>query len=230
MSTIRFNLHQGGKIRDLDVVYDDLYAIGYAGRNIEKTKAHIKELEERFGVPAPKLIPTVFQMSNMTLTKDRDIHFVSSDTCGEVEYIIITQGDKIYIGLGSDHTDRKLEGSSVPKAKQICPKPIAGDVWDYEDVKDHWDEIALTSYQTVDGKEVVYQDGGVKDILPVDTILEQLHKRIGPVTRSIIYSGTVPVKDGFVFGSNFRCEMKDPILKRSIAFAYNVHIISEEER
>jgi len=230
MSTMRFKLHQGKAVKDLDIVYDELYAIGYAGRNIAKTKEHIKELEERFGVPAPKLIPTVFQMSNMLLTQDADIHFVSNDTCGEVEYIIITQGEKIYIGLGSDHTDRKLEGKSVPKAKQVCPKPIAGEVWDYEEVKDHWDEIALASYQTVNGKEVIYQDGGVKDILPVETILEQLHKRIGPVERSVIFSGTVPVKDGFVFGSNFRCEMKDPVLKRSLAFGYNVHIISEEER
>lgn len=76
---------------------------------------------------------------------------------GEVEYIIITQGDEIYIGLGSDHTDRKLESASVPKAKQVCPKPIGHDIWKYSDLKDHWDSIKLNSYQTVDGKEIPYQ-------------------------------------------------------------------------
>ena len=230
MSTIRFALHKGKKTTDLDVVYDELYAIGYAGRNIEKTMEHIKELEERFGVPAPKKIPTIFQMSNMLLTQDKGIHFIGNDTCGEVEYVIITQGEKVYIGLGSDHTDRKLEGESVPKAKQVCPKPIAIDVWDYEDVKDHWDEIKLISYQTIDGAESVYQDGKISDILPVETILDELHKRAGKVQHAVIFSGTVQVKDGFKFGKNFRCEMIDPVLNRTLSFAYDVEVISEEER
>ena len=230
MATIRFQLEKDGVVKDLDVVYDALYAIGYAGRNMAKTMEHIQELKERFGVPAPKKIPTIFQMSTMLLTKDLDIDFIGHDSCGEVEYVIITQDEKVYIGIGSDHTDRKLEGSDVPKAKQVCPKPIGWKVWDYEDLKDHWDEILLKSYQTVDGKESVYQDGGLKDILPADVILDELHKRVGPVSHSIIYSGTVPVKDGFVFGSAFRGEMIDPVLHRQLTFQYGVHEISEEER
>ena len=31
MSMVRFQLEKGGKVSDLDIVYDDLYAIGYAG-------------------------------------------------------------------------------------------------------------------------------------------------------------------------------------------------------
>jgi len=230
MSMVRFQLEKGGKVSDLDIVYDDLYAIGYAGRNMAKTLEHIQELKKRFGVPAPKLIPTIFQMSNMLLTHDLDIHFVSHDTCGEVEYVIITQGEKVYIGIGSDHTDRKLGGESVPKAKQVCPKPIGGVVWDYDDVKDHWDDIKLNSYQVVDGKETLYQEGGVKDILPVERILEEMHKRVEAIPRSIIFSGTVPVKSGFVFGTHFRGEMIDPILNRKLTCQYSVHEISEEER
>ena len=116
-SKITFTLHADGKSTEKTIVYNQLLAIGYAGRNIAKTMEHIKELEEQLGVPAPKKIPTIFQMSNMLLTQDPDIDFVGNNTCGEVEYIIITQGDEIYIGLGSDHTDRKLESASVPKAR-----------------------------------------------------------------------------------------------------------------
>lgn len=230
MSSIRFQLEKGSEVKDLDIVYDDLYEIGYAGRNIEKTMEHIKELEERFGVPAPKLIPTIFQTSNMLLTHDLDIHFVGHDTCGEVEYVIITQGEKIYIGIGSDHSDRKVEGDNVLKAKQICPKPIGYKVWDYDDVKDHWDDILLHSYQVVDGKEELYQEGGVKDILPVEKILTEMHKRIGACKNTVIFSGTVPVKNGFVFGDRFRGEIIDPVLNRKLTFQYNVHAIGEEER
>ena len=168
-----------GKATEMTVMYNQLLAIGYAGRNIAKTMEHIKELEEQLGVPAPKKIPTIFQMSNMLLTQDPDIDFVGNNTCGEVEYIIITQGDEIYIGLGSDHTDRKLESASVPKAKQVCPKPIGHDVWKYDDLKDHWDSIKLNSYQTVDGKEIPYQQGTLADILPVEHLLKELRERIG---------------------------------------------------
>lgn len=178
-SKITFTLHADGKSTEKTIVYNQLLAIGYAGRNIAKTMEHIKELEEQLGVPAPKKIPTIFQMSNMLLTQDPDIDFVGNNTCGEVEYIIITQGDEIYIGLGSDHTDRKLESASVPKAKQVCPKPIGHDIWKYDDLKDHWDSIKLNSYQTVDGKEIPYQQGTLADILPVEHLLKELRERIG---------------------------------------------------
>ena len=68
---------------------------------------------------------------------------IGPKTCGEVEYVIVVKDGKIYIGAGSDHTDRELEAASVPKAKQICAKPIAPTLWDYEELKDHWDSITL---------------------------------------------------------------------------------------
>lgn len=229
-SKIMFTLQADGQSTPLPVEYDQLLAIGYAGRNIAKTMEHIKELEEQLGVPAPKKIPTIFQMSNMLLTQDPDINFVGNDSCGEVEYIIITQGEEIYIGIGSDHTDRKLESASVPKAKQVCPKPIGHEVWRYSDVKDHWDSIKLNSYQVVDGVEVPYQKGTLADILPVEHLLGELKERIGDVSHCVIYSGTVPVLDGFKYGSKFRCEMIDETLGRTLSMEYEINVISEEER
>ncbi|MBR6209080.1 MAG: DUF2848 family protein [Oscillospiraceae bacterium] len=231
MSEITFTLHcKDGQVCELPVEFDQLFAIGYAGRNLEKTMEHIRELEEQLGVPAPKKIPTIFQMSNQILTQDHELFFVGENTCGEVEYIIITQGEKLYIGLGSDHTDRALESASVPKAKQVSLKPIGRDVWEYEDMKDHWDSIRLRSFQTVGGEEIPYQDGSLADILPVDFLLHELETRVGDVSHSVIFSGTVPVLNGFKYGENFRCEMVDETLGRSLRMDYNIHVISEEER
>ena len=170
MSKINFTLEKANGSEALELNYERVFAIGYAGRNMEKTMEHIKELEEQLGVPAPKRIPTIFQCGNYTLTQEKDLHFVGEKTCGEVEYVIIIKDGKRYIGVGSDHTDRALESASVPKSKQACAKPIAVQVWDYEDMKDHWDGIKLRSYQTVDGKEIAYQDGTLADILPPDLI------------------------------------------------------------
>jgi len=230
MKTINFKLQRMSGEEDLALSYDELLVIGYAGRNMEKTMEHIKELEEQLGVPAPKKIPTIFECSHELLTQEKDIKFVGSKTSGEVEYVIVLYNDNIYIGLGSDHTDRELESVSVPKAKQVCPKPISKELWDYNDLKDHWDRIKLISYQTINGVEEVYQDGTLADILPVEKILEELKERVGDIKNSIIYSGTVPLLKGFAYGDNFRCMMVDEVLNRTIALDYNVQVISEEER
>lgn len=227
---ISFTLHTLSGSRPLDLCYQNLFAIGYAGRNMEKTLEHIRELEVELGVPAPQKIPTIFQCSNLLLTRDESFHVVGAKTCGEVEYIIIRCDGKIYIGVGSDHTDRDLESASVPKAKQVCPKPIGGDVWDYDELKDHWDEIEIRSYQTVDGVEVLYQKGTLADILPVETILKELLDRAGDIGNSVIFSGTVPAANGFKFGSSFCGEMEDKKLGRTLTCKYNVAVISEEER
>lgn len=230
MNSMMFTLHKNGEAKEVQIDFDQLLAIGYAGRNIEKTMEHIRELEEQLGVPAPQKVPTIFQMSNQLLTQDHDLFFVGENTCGEVEYIIITQGENIYIGIGSDHTDRKLESLNVPKAKQVALKPIGHDIWDYADVKDHWDDIKIRSYQTIDGKEVLYQDGTLADILPVDFMMNELKNRIGSVKNSVIFSGTVPVADGFKYGENFRCEIEDEVLKRKLTLDYDIKVITEEER
>ena len=118
----------------------------------------------------------------------------------------------------------------MPKAKQICAKPICSVLWDYEELKDHWDGIALNYWQTVDGKEIPYQKGTLADILPVETILGELNQRVGQIDNCVIFSGTVPVLDGFHYGSNFRYEMEDTVLGRKLTSNYNVIAISEEER
>lgn len=230
MNTIKFNLHRIDGIEEVEMGYDELLIIGYAGRDMEKTMEHIKELEEELGVPAPKNIPTIFQCSNLLLTQEEDLQFIGNRTAGEIEYVIVLIDGKKYIGIGSDHTDRELESVSVLKSKQVCPKPIGLDIWDYEEVKDHWDEIKLVSTQVVDGKEVLYQDGSLADILMPDKILDELYKRVGNIKNSIIYSGTVPLLDGFKYGQVFKGEMIDPKLNRKLSLKYNIIEISEEER
>ncbi|WP_321329521.1 DUF2848 family protein [uncultured Ilyobacter sp.] len=230
MKNVDFMLNKLSGQEKFSVPYEKVLVIGYSGRNMEKTMEHIKELEEQLNVPAPKKIPTIFECSLETLTQEKNIKFVGDQTSGEIEYIIIYMNGKTYIGIGSDHTDRKLESVSVPKSKQVCAKPIGNELWDYDDIKEHWDQIKMVSCQIIDGKEVKYQDGKLADILKVEKILEELKERVGNIDNSIIYSGTVPLLDGFKYGDTFKCMMIDEVLKRTLKLEYGIDRISEEER
>lgn len=216
--------------KEIDFEFDKVYVIGYAGRDMEKTQEHIDELERELGVVPPKKIPTIFEVSKEMVTQDSNLKFVGEKTSGEAEYIILIQKEKVYITIGSDHTDRALESVNIFKSKQVCLKPIAKAIWDYEDIKGHWDTIRLTSSQVVDGKEIKYQDDTLASILPVEKIIEELKRRIGDIDNSIIYSGTVPLIGGFEFGSKFISKMIDEKSGKTINLDYEINLIPEEER
>jgi len=230
MNKMNFTLQAktGDKLITLD--YQNLFAIGYAGRNMEKTMAHIKELEEELGVAPPKKIPTIFQCANLLLTQDKTMHMVGNYTSGEVEYVVLLDGSKVYIGVGSDHTDRALEKVSVLKSKQVCPKPIGPVLWDYDEIKDHFDQIIIQSWQVINGQKVLYQDGKLSDIMPLEKTLPELKSRVGDIGNAVVFSGTVPLKEGFKYGQTFIGQLKDEILGRAITCEYNILSVTEEER
>ena len=207
-----------------------LLIVGYSGSNIEKIKEHIKELKEHLGVPEPKKIPTIFECSKELLTTEKEIKFVGNMTSGEVEYLIIKHSNEIYIGIGSDHTDRKLESISVPKAKQICPKPVGDEVWLYKNIKEHWNEIEAESYQNINGQKILYQKGKLSEILPVEKIILELENRVGNVEDSIIFSGTVPLESTFKYGDEFICKIYDKKNNSTLNLNYEINQISEEEK
>lgn len=65
MSQMKFMVEGKAGERVLDLQYERVFAIGYAGRNMEKTMEHIKELEQELGVPAPRKIPTIFPVRKL---------------------------------------------------------------------------------------------------------------------------------------------------------------------
>lgn len=116
--------------------------VGFAGKDIEKTMEHIHELEEA-GIKCPRKVPVLYQCEKQILTEKDEIEVIGNKTSGEVEYLILIKNGKIYIGVGSDHTDRELEAVSIHKSKQVCLKPYAKDFWEYDEIKDHLMKLNL---------------------------------------------------------------------------------------
>ena len=230
MSTQTFAVIGTSGTKEITVNFDLLIAVGFAGRNQAKVREHIEELAE-IGVKPPSKTPMLYVCSTQLVTKEENIQVIGSGTSGEVEYVIVLHEGEIFIGLGSDHTDRALEAVGIFKAKQINSKVIAPVLWRYEDVKAHWDKIELRAWQTKKdmngGKEFAYQDGTLAAILTVEDVLAHVAEEYPGVKNAIFFSGTVPVLDTFIFGDSFRCELRDPILGRVISHEYTVQVLNE---
>src|SRR5690606_13776714 len=115
------------------------------GRNKEAVKKHIVELEQ-LGVKAPASTPIFYRVSATRLTTGPAVEMTGNDSSGEVEFILLKADGRTWVGVGPDHTDRKVEAYSVTVSKQMCDKPLSPEFWDYEDVAGHWDKLILRSY------------------------------------------------------------------------------------
>ena len=204
-----------------------LICAGWVGRDKEALQAHIDELAEH-GVPGPTRTPIYMNFSPYLATTSDAIDVISGESSGEVEYVVLKEGDRIYIGVGSDQTDRGFEKFSIPASKQMYAKIMAPVVWPYQEVKDHWDQIVIRSWATSEGKQVLYQEDALASIMDAEALLEQLPKDEGlPIDGLVLLSGTITLKGGLVYGERFDFEMEDPVLDRKITHGYHVRVLPQ---
>lgn len=212
-----------GEVKQLAI--DRCINAGLTGRDEAAVQAHIDELEEE-GIAPPEHIPTFYQLAPYTLLVDPGtIDVIGSDTSGEAEFGILPTGDEWYVVAASDHTDRNLESHSIELSKQVVPNVISTQAWRYSAVEDHWDEIELRAWNTIEGDRTLYQETTLAEILEPEDILNDVEERFGgPLYGTAVLSGTVATESGDVRpGSRFEVELVDPILDRSINVAYDVN-------
>lgn len=209
------------------VQVDRAFNLGSATRDAAEAEHHQREMAEvgvriAFDVPAPRIYPLAPEMLSTT-----DEVLVHGDrTSGEVEIVIVVDGDEVFVGVGSDHTDRTLEQVSIPWSKQVCPNVLAPVLWRWEDVARDWDACELTS--TVD--ERVYQRVSTGVFLSPPDVLDVLRERMTVLPdRFVVFCGTYVSVDGRLdFGTRWSFSLHDPTLDRSIEHAYVVLPLMDE--
>jgi hypothetical protein len=208
---------------DLNVVH--LAIAGWTGRDRAKVQHHIDELAE-IGVAPPSTVPLFYRASSLLLTQSPRIEVVGDNTSGEIEPLIVMTGNTLYLGLGSDHTDRALEAHSVALSKQICPKPASPELWLFDRVKDRLDAIEMTSWINEGGDWTVYQRGDLSGIRPLEELIamsDLRNVRLRDGDAAAMMCGTLGVTNGGVRpASAFRMELRDPVLGRTIAHQYEI--------
>lgn len=214
----------GGAVEARSVEIEQLVIAGWAGRDRAAVEEHIRELEE-IGVAPPSSTPVFYRTAADGLTQAGGLQMLGPDTSGEIETVLIASGEDILVAVGSDHTDRKLESHSIAASKQVCAKPVSVEAWRLADVEDHWDELVLRAYATIDGERVLYQEGPVSGLLHPRELFEKYAGSGRLAAGTAMFGGTLAVHGGIRPGTAFECELHDPRLGRSITHSYAIETL-----
>jgi Protein of unknown function (DUF2848) len=223
-NVLALTLQDGTRARTEDIAVDQAVIAGWTGRDPVAVEKHIRELEA-LGVKRPATTPIFYRVSASRLTTADTIEAVGESSGGEVEFVLLQHGGRLWVGAGSDHTDREVETYGVTVSKQMCEKPIAPVFWPYDEVAAHWDRLILRAHVAADGTRVLYQEGAVSAMMhPMDLIARHAGKRSLP-EGTIMFCGTLAARGGVRPTPDFAFELDDPVLGRKIAHAYRVRTL-----
>jgi hypothetical protein len=218
---LTFDRVTSGRSDRIAVEIDNLVIAGWAGRDEEAIRHHIEELAA-IGVPRPSSVPVYYRVSADNLTQADRLVVLGPDTSGEVEPVVVSLVDGLWIGVGSDHTDRKAETIGIALSKQLCGKPVGRMLWRLEDVEGHWDRLILRAWATIDGKRVLYQEGSLAALRTARDLIERRHDASDLAPGTAMFGGTLSAIGGIRPSEQFEMELDDPVLGRRMTHSYRV--------
>lgn len=178
---------------------------------------------ETMGILRPPSLPVFYRIAASRVTTSNRIEVCGERTTGEVEFVLLKADGRLWVGAGSDHTDRNVEIQDPALSKQVCDKPICADFWALEDVMDHWDTLRLRSFVTdAEGFRKLYQEGGVTAMLPPGELLARLAAIGAAQENGMLFCGTLGTIGAIRPATRFEFELEDPVLGRRLSHGYQV--------
>src|SRR5580693_10274623 len=133
MFDLTFTVDAQDTTTPLTLAIDQAVIAGWTGRDPVARDKHIAELEA-IGIARPASTPIYYRVAACRITTADSIEVSGGDSSGEVEFVLIGWQGRTFVGLGSDHTDRKVEAYSVTVSKQLSDKRMASTLRELEDV------------------------------------------------------------------------------------------------
>ena len=207
-----------GSDRSIDINEAKVLVVGFSGRDPEAVRKHVDELAHE-GIAAPAELPHVWEFGPELLSQNTSIPARPGRTSGEAEPVLILSNGSTFVTVGSDHTDRELERTSLDEAKRACKKVVSHECWRLEDVRDRWDNLRLESKAEHEDDWQPYQDATLREILPVDWFLE----RFQSAGDAIVFCGTVPTVNGMdTRATGFEAALTDPDSGNQLRCQYRI--------
>jgi hypothetical protein len=227
-------LQDQSESRACGVAVDHAVIAGWTGRDAAAVEKHIRELEA-LGVKRPATTPIFYRVSAARLTTADVIEAVGESSGGEVEFVLLRHDGRLWVGAGSDHTDREVEKFGVTVSKQMCDKPIAPLFWAYDEVAPHWERLLLRAYVIEGGARELYQEGAVTAMLDPQALLARYAASLPSPARgamqaslpdrTLMFCGTLAAHGGVRATQEFAFELEDPVRERRISHAYRVRTL-----
>jgi hypothetical protein len=202
-----------------------LIRAGWTGRDPSAVQHHIDELGA-LGVPPPSRTPLFYRMDPALLCTAGSIDVLGPDTSGELETVLIALADGLWVGLGSDHTDRAMEAHGVAISKQMCRKPMAPVLWRFDEIAQHWDQLVLRAHIIEDGERRLYMEAALATVRHPDDLIRGYRESIGlpaagelPV-GTVMFMGALNAIGGVRPARQFEMVLEDPVRGRALAHAY----------
>jgi hypothetical protein len=209
-------------VAQVDARIEALIVAGWTGRDPAAMEAHIAELE-KLGVSRPKSTPVFYRVAVSLLTQMPAIEVVGEHSSGEVEPVLFSLPSGLWLGVGSDHTDRKVETMGITISKQLCAKPVSVDLWRLQDVTAHWDELIIRSFAWQHGTRRLYQEGPLKLMRYPRELMDRYCGHGKDLTAgTAMFCGTLAVHGEIHPAEKYELEIEDPVLRRKISSSYSV--------
>ena len=222
---MQFQLHDGDGSHTVDVEIRELVIAGMTGRDVKAVQAHIDELAE-VSVQPPSSIPIHYRVSASLLTTAERIQVIGTDSSGEVEAVLIGTPDGMLVGVGSDHTDRKMEADSIAVSKQVCPKPLSRDLWRYADVVHGWDDIELVGDRVEGGRQSPDQRGKLSAVREPEELIGGFLDGLRALPPGVVmFTGTIPTVGEITGADHFAMALVDPRNGRTLRHGYDVEVL-----
>jgi uncharacterized protein DUF2848 len=217
-------LHEKSESTRRNVQIDRLVVAGWTGRDRAALEKHIAELEA-IGVRRPATVPIFYRASAARLTIDDSIEALGNASSGEAEFVLLQHDGRLWVGAGSDHTDREVEKYGVSVSKQMCDKPTAPEFWPIVEVAPHWNQLMLRAFIVENGARTLYQEGSVTAMLDPLALIEQFAGKPGLEEGTLMFCGTLAAHGGIRPAEVFEFELDDPVLGRRIQHRYRVRTL-----
>jgi hypothetical protein len=210
----------------LDLVHS-LVIAGWTGRDTAALERRIRELEA-IGVKRPKSTPIFYRVAASLLTTEDAIEVLGQHSSGEVECVAYSFNNGLWIGLGSDHTDRKSEAISVSLSKQMCAKLVSPAIWRFEEIAPHWDALVLRFYVGVSSRRRLYQEGSVAAMRPLPELFRLYSEGDRLPVGTAMFCGTLAVHGEVAPSETFEMELEDPVRGRKITHSYRIRTLPDQ--
>jgi hypothetical protein len=219
---LSFERHSKSKTDRAEFEPKALIVAGWTGRDEKALHHHIEELAA-IGVPRPTSVPVFYRISTENLTQAANLEVLGPDTSGEAEPVVVAMRDGLWLGVGSDHTDRKMETMGIALSKQICGKIVGKTLWRLDEIAGHWDQLILRAYVTIDGKRLKYQEGPLSAMRNPSDLMSRAGAEF--VAGTIMFCGTLGAIGGIRPAAQFKAMIEDPILGRETSCEYDIDVL-----